>query len=60
MLFLLFLVVFNTFVTIPIQTENARLKLTLVIPTGAPMIVANNAIEILPVLTDKSQQQSNL
>ena len=60
MLFLLFLVVFNTFVTIPIQTENARLKLTLVIPTGAPVTVANNAIEILPVLTDKSQQQSNL
>ena len=48
--FLLFLTVFFI---IPVQIENARLKLALFIPTGDPIIVAN-AIEILPVDTDKT------
>ena len=52
--FFLLLVVFNSFFTIPVQIENARLKLALVIPTGAPITVANDAIEILPVVTDKT------
>ena len=52
--FLLFFLVFNSFFTIPVQIKNARLKLTLVIPTGAPMTVANDAIEILPAVTDKT------
>ena len=52
--FLLFLVVFNSFFTIPVQIENARLKLALTIPTGAPMAVANDAIQMLPVVTDKT------
>ena len=51
--FFLFLVVFNSFFTITAQFENARLKLALVIPTGTPMTVANDAIETLPVVTDK-------
>ena len=38
---------------IPAEIENARLKLALTIPTGAPMTVANDAIEMLPVVTDK-------
>ena len=38
---------------IPVEIENARLKLALIIPTGAPMTVANDAIEMLPVVTDK-------
>ena len=39
---------------IPVEIENARLKLALAIPTGARMTVANNAIEMLPVVTDKT------
>ena len=43
--FFLFRIVFNNFFTIPVEMENASLKLALVIP---------NAIEILPVVTDKT------
>ena len=50
----LFLVVFNSFFTIPVVIENARLQLALIIPTGAPITVANDAIEILTVVTDKT------
>ena len=39
---------------IPVEIENARLKLALIIPAGAPMTVANDAIEMLPVVTDKT------
>ena len=52
--FFLFLVVFNSFFTIPVEIENARLKLAVIIPTGAPMTVANDAIVMLPVVTDKT------
>ena len=45
--FFLFLVVFNSFFMIPIEIENAKLKLGLTIPTGASMTVANDAIELL-------------
>ena len=38
---------------IPAEIENARLKLALTIPTGAPITVANDAIEMLLVATDK-------
>ena len=34
--------------------ENARLQFALVIPTGTPIAVANDAIEMLPVATDKT------
>ena len=36
------------------EIENARLKLPVAIPTGAPITVANYAIEVLPVVTDKT------
>ena len=39
---------------IPVEVENARLKLALTIPSGAPMTVWNDAIEMLPVVTDKT------
>ena len=52
-LFFLFLVVFNNLFTNPVVTENARLQLALIIPTGAPITVADDAIEMLPVATDK-------
>ena len=32
--------------------ENARLQLAFIILTGAPIAVANDAIEMLPVATD--------
>ena len=35
---------------IPVKIKNARLKLVLTIPTGAPIIVAHNAMELLPVI----------
>ena len=45
--FFLFLGVFNSFFINPVEIENARLKLALIIPTGAPITLANDAIEIL-------------
>ena len=33
--------------------KNARIKLELAIPTGAPITAANDAIDILPLITDK-------
>ena len=39
---------------IPVEIENARLKLTLIIPTGAPMTVANDVTEMQPFVTDKT------
>ena len=50
----LFLVVFNSFFTISVEIEHVRLKPVLIIPTGAPMTVANHAIEMLTVVTDKA------
>ena len=38
---------------IPVEIKNERLKLTLIIPIGAPMTVANDAVEMLTVVTDK-------
>ena len=52
--FFLFHVVLNSFFTIPVKIENERLKLALVIPTGAPITVANDAMVKLPVVTDKT------
>ena len=51
--FFLFIVVFNTFFTISVEIENSRLKLAFTIPTGAPITVAYDAIEMLPVVIDK-------
>ena len=52
--FVLFSVVFKNIFTIPVDTENARLKLALVIPTGAPRTVVYDAIEMLSLVTDKT------
>ena len=38
---------------IPVEIENARLKLALTIPASAPITVVNDEIEMLPVVTDK-------
>ena len=39
---------------IPVEIENAKLKLALTIPAGAPITVANDAIETQPVVIDKT------
>ena len=51
--FILFRVVYNNFFTIPIITENAELKIALAIPTGATITVANDVIDIQPLVADK-------
>ena len=52
--FFLFYVVFNSLFTVPVKIKNARLKLALLVPTSAPITVANGAIEMQPVVTDKT------
>ena len=52
--FLLFLAIFNSFFTILVEIEKTRLKLALTIPTGAPITVANDVMEMLPVVIDKT------
>ena len=44
----------TVFFTIPVEIENAGLKLALAIPTGAPTTVAHDAIKMLPVVTNKT------
>ena len=51
--FFLFLV-FISFFTFSVEIENARLKLAVTIPAGAPITVANYAIEMLPAVTDST------
>ena len=52
--FFLFRLVFNSFFTIPEDNENVRLRLALPIPTGVPITDANDAIEMLPLVADKT------
>ena len=52
--FVLFCVVFSNFLTIPVEIENVGLRLAFVIPTGAPIRVANDAIEMLPLVAGKA------
>ena len=44
----------TVFLTIPVDNENVRLTLALAIPIGVPITVANDAIEILPLVADKT------
>ena len=52
--FFLFHVVFSNFFAMPVEIENSRPKLALTISTGAPITVANGAIETPPLVTDKT------
>ena len=54
MFFLLISCSFNIVFINPVEIENTRLKLALIIPTGAPITIANGAIEALPVVIDKT------
>ena len=38
----------------PVDIENVRLKLAFALPTGAPITVANDAIEMLPLVTSQT------
>ena len=53
---LLFLIscCFNNVFTSPIDNENARIRLALAIPTGVPVTVANDPIEMLPLVADRT------
>ena len=52
--FFLFLIVFKNFFTNPDVIENVKPQLAPIIPAGAPITVANDAIEMLPDNTDKT------
>ena len=38
----------------PIDIQNARPKLAFAIPTGAPIIIANGATKMLPLIANKT------
>ena len=44
----------NSVFTITVEIENARLKLALAILTGAPIKAANDVIEMIPLVADKT------
>ena len=52
--FFLFLIVFKNVFTNPDVIENVRPQLAPIIPAGAPITLANDAIEILPDNIDKT------
>ena len=52
--FFLFLVAFDNFFKSPVHNENAKLRLALVIPIGAPITVAKDAIETPPLVIDET------
>ena len=49
----LFLVIFSNFLMIPVAREKAKVKLALAIPSGAPIVVVNEIIDIPPVVALK-------
>ena len=50
--FFFFIVVLNNFLMIPV-IEKIKVKLALAIPTGAPIVVVNEIIDIPPVVALK-------
>ena len=52
--FFLFLVISNNFFASPVDNENARLRLALAIPIGVLITAANDVIEMLPLVADKT------
>ena len=55
MIFLFFfLVIFNNFLVIPLVREKIKVKLALVIPTGAPTILVNEQIDTPPAVALKT------
>ena len=54
MVFLLFLVIFSNFLTIPIVREKNKVRFALAIPTGAPTILVNEIIHTPPLVALKA------
>ena len=54
-MFFLFLI-FLTFFEIPLLTENTKLRLAFIIPTGESVTVSNDAMEIAPLGADKTSK----
>ena len=54
MLFLFIPCCFNSFFIVPVEIESVRLSLALAVPTGVPRTVANDTIEMLPLVADKT------
>ena len=52
--FFLFLVIFSNFLTIPVVREKNKVRLALVIPTGAPTILVNKIIDTPPLFALKT------
>ena len=52
--FFSFLAIFSNFLTIPVVREKIKVKLALAIPTGAPIILVNEIIDIPPVVALKT------
>ena len=50
----MFLVILKHFLVIPVVREKIKVKLALVIPTGAPTILVNEQIDTLPVVALKT------
>ena len=44
---------FNNFFTSPAHNENVKTRLALAIPTCTAITVANDVVEMLPLVTDK-------
>ena len=56
MLPFLYLVVFNNSFSNSVGNENVRVRLALSILTSVPITLANDAIEILPIVADKTMK----
>ena len=54
MLPFLFLVIFDNFFASPVDHKNIRLRFPLAIPAGVPITVANDTIEMLTLVADKT------
>ena len=53
-MFLPFISCYFQFFSIPVVKESIKLKLALAIPTGAPIILAKEIIDIPPLVADKT------
>ena len=53
-MFFLFLVILSNFLIIPVVKEKIKVKLALAIPTGAPITVVKETIDIPPFVAEKT------
>ena len=54
MIFFVLCYSYQFFFAMPIEIENARLKIALVIPTDVPITVPNDAREMVSLVADKN------